>query len=124
MQDSLTASEHRGKEVVEYLNSLHVCCYHFYLLISQGGYNLLGLSLLTSVPVESLTGIFHIPYQVQFHLFLGFPDPISAHPDTCILLKPLCFHCIDFSSLSLSLTSRSLLIHAGFLPPLLSYDFL
>jgi len=46
------------------------------------GYILLSLSLLTNVSKESLTVILHIPCQVQLHVHLSFPDPISACPDS------------------------------------------
>lgn len=48
----------------------------------QRDWALLGLSLLIDAPVEPLL-IFHICCRVQFHLHLGFPDPISACLD-CI----------------------------------------
>lgn len=36
--------------------------------------------LLLNVSKESLLAVFHIPYQAQFHLCLGFPDIIPAYP--------------------------------------------
>jgi len=44
-------------------------------------YALFDLPLLTCVLVESLL-VFNIPHQVQFHLCLGFPNPISASLDS------------------------------------------
>ena len=41
-----------------------------------------------SVAAEPFLVIFHIPHQVQFHLHLGFPDPISAHLDSIPVLFP------------------------------------
>jgi len=63
---------------VEDVGLLHVCFCVFCLLIYQRGYSLLGFSLLTTVPVESLI-LFHLPCQVQFHQCCGFPDPISTY---------------------------------------------
>jgi len=40
-----------------------------------------GQSLLINASVEFLL-VFHIPHQVQFHLWLAFPDLISARPDS------------------------------------------
>lgn len=74
-----------GKELVQYLNLLCVPCCHFFPLMYQRSYALLGPSLLNNKPVEPLPVIFHIPHQVQFHLHLNFPDPISARLD-CILV--------------------------------------
>ena len=74
----------------------------------------LPMSLWTSVPVESLLVIFHKFCQVQFHLYFGFPDHISAHPDSIpvfflghISLLPLPVHFLP----TLNLTIRSLLSH-------------
>jgi len=131
---SLTASKDRSKELAEYLSLVYWS--HFSLFNYEGDYTLLYLFLLTNVPKESLA-IFHIPYEVRFHLHLGFPDPISL----CLNIIPIFFpgnpfllslsilffltvflsffHCLYFSFLSLSLTKRFLLSH--FLPLLLNF---
>jgi len=65
--------------------------------------------------------VFRIPCQIQFHPRLVFHDPIPAHLTASLyssLATHLCFYCLYFLSFSLGLTSRSLLSHAGFLPPL------
>ena len=74
----LATSEDRGKELIEYLSLLHSCCSKFSFLIYQRKYALFDLFLLTYVPVESVLFVFNIPCQVQFHLCLGFHNPISA----------------------------------------------
>jgi len=53
----------------------------------SGGYTILWLSLLTSIPAESLLDSFHINFHVHFHLYLGFPEPISV----CLVSIPLLF---------------------------------
>jgi len=58
------------------------------LFIYQRGYTLPWPFLLTSVPVESLFGIFHILYQVQLHMHLGFHYPISACVDGTAVFFP------------------------------------
>ena len=50
-------------------------------------YALFDLPLLTCVLVESLL-VFNIPHQVQFHLCLGFPNPISACLDSIPVFFP------------------------------------
>lgn len=96
-------------------------------------HTLFGLSILTYVPVESLV-VFHILFQFQFHVHLGFADLISA----CLWSIPLFFpghtsiplsvhvpstgfHCLCISFLSLSLISRSLISHVSYLSSLLVF---
>lgn len=64
------------------LDLLHAFCSQFLFLIYQRGYILFGLCLLTNIPVEFLLVILCIPRQLQFHVCLGFPDPITAHSDS------------------------------------------
>lgn len=85
---SMNASEDRGKELVEYLSLLCVCWSHFSLLIYLRGYILLGLSILSSVPVEPLPATFLILHQVQFHLHLAFLDLFPACPDSIPVFFP------------------------------------
>ena len=70
---------HWGKEFIEYLSLLCVCCYHFFLFIYQRGYTLFGLSLLANVPVESLA---------KCYLCLDFPNVISACLDVTPAFLP------------------------------------
>lgn len=82
------------------------------------------LKSLSFIRGASLLVIFHIPYQVQFHLCLSFPDPISTCPDNIpIFLQghTFMFHCLHISFLYLSLMNRSLLSHTVLLPPLLDF---
>lgn len=90
----------------------------------QRRYNFLGPFFFTNLSIKCLV-IFHIPCQVQFYQHLGFPvlstacsDDISVFfPDHVSPLPlPVHFLCIP------QLTSRFLVSHTGFLPPL--FDFL
>ena len=113
---------------VESLSLLHVCWSHFSIFIYQRRYTLLGLSLLTNIPVKSLLVIFYIPCQFLFHLHLGFSDHISAclgsiplfSPGYTSLLPLLVYILFLFS---VSLVGRSLLSHAALLPHLPDFLF-
>lgn len=74
-------------KLVEDPSLLHICFCVSCLLIYQRGYSLLGLSLLTTVPVESFPVLFHLSCQVQFHQCCGFPDTISTYVEMHTLLK-------------------------------------
>lgn len=58
--------------------------------------------------------IFHIPYQVPFHLYCSFPDHSLRHPLYSSQVTCLCFHWLCISFLLITLRSWSLLIHASF----------
>lgn len=77
-----------------------------------------------SVCKETLV-IFQIPHLIQFHLSLGFPDPISFHVWMISVYSSQathpCFHSLCISFLSFNLTCRSLLSHVSFLPALLNF---
>ena len=72
----------RLRQITHWLHQPSPCLLKpFSLLIYQMRYTLLCLPLLPTVSKESFLDIFHIVCQVQLHLHLGFPDPISACPD-------------------------------------------
>ena len=74
--------------------------------------------------LNKLLLFFYIPQQIQFHLYLGFPNPISACPDRITVFfpsHPSLFPLPISSFFSLSLTNRSLLSHASFLSSLLDF---
>mgnify|MGYP001855354442 CR=1 FL=1 len=78
---------------------------------------------MTTVPVESSFIIFHIPCQVQFHICLGFLNPISACPESI----PVFF--LGQSSLlppffSPQFDHQTFLSHVSLLPPLLDFLWL
>ena len=97
-----TASEDRGREVVEYLSLLLICCYQFASLAHKGGCTFFDLPFLVDIPVEDLLVILCIPRQVQLQLHLGLTDPI-------ILRQPGSVHIFFAGYLSL------LLLHVHFL---------
>lgn len=71
--------------LIEYLSLLHICWYHFTLLIIQG--DSLSLAFLFWL-IESFLVILHISCQVPFHLCLGFPETIPTHPNHIPVLFP------------------------------------
>lgn len=75
---NMTTHEVWGTELT-HLSLLHVCSIQFSLLIYRREYTLSFFSLLTNTSKKSFFVIFHIPCQVHFHVYLGFPDPISTH---------------------------------------------
>ena len=53
----------------------------------KGGYVCLNLPFLANVPVKALL-VICIPCQIQFQLWLSFPDPIPTHPGSMPIFFP------------------------------------
>jgi len=69
---------------------------------------------LVDTPAEAVLVLLCAPCQVQFQLGLGLPDPSPTQPSSIPIVLPV-FHCLCMFLLLSSLTSRSLLNHAGLL---------
>ena len=93
-----SASEDKSKELIEYLSLLCVCWSLFSLFIFQRRYTLHCPSFETNVSKEFF--ILYFSCQVQFHLCLGFPDPIYRCMDSIPVFFPVSTACSFLSYLS------------------------
>lgn len=115
---SLTRKEDQGKNLVKNLSLLHIRRSKLSLFIYQRGYVLLCLSLLPSVISRNPCFLHPLPNSIPSVSCLSWSHPCA--PDISIFFPghTSLLLLLILSLFSLSLTSRFLLSHASFLPPL------
>lgn len=102
------AIEHWGRNIVEYLSLLLVCCYQLFSTAGLTRYTS-DIPFLVNLSVETFLVILYVYCHIQFQLCLGLPHPISAQlsfvPGFFSQVTAPCFHCLGICFFHFSLTN-------------------